>query len=127
MGKRFFLKLDGIRGESQNPRHHGEIEIDGFSWGGKHQHSSGGPGKASINDLAIAKKHDRASSALWVACQSGLYIREAVLTIEEIAEWGSLIRATIVELRSLAIDSMQTNGDDEAIKFNFEAMRIRQA
>ena len=28
----FFLKIDGIPGESQNPRHQGEIEVESFSW-----------------------------------------------------------------------------------------------
>lgn len=33
MPKKMFLKLEGITGESQSPRHIGEIEISGFAWG----------------------------------------------------------------------------------------------
>lgn len=29
----FFLKIDGIKGESTDKAHKGEIEIESFSWG----------------------------------------------------------------------------------------------
>jgi type VI protein secretion system component Hcp len=29
----YFLKIDGIKGESQDSKHGGEIEIQSFSWG----------------------------------------------------------------------------------------------
>ncbi len=71
MQQKIFLKLDGVRGESENPRHYGEIEIIAFSWGGKHQHAAGGSGKASIKDLSITKKADQTSAFLMVACHRG--------------------------------------------------------
>jgi len=29
----YFLKLDGIEGESQDYKHKGEIDVESFSWG----------------------------------------------------------------------------------------------
>ena len=128
MRQKMFFKLDGVRGESENPRHYGEIEIVAFSWGGKHQHSSGGPGKASNKDLTIAKKPDRTSPILWLACHSGQYFKEALLTVEEISEQGSMIRWTAMELKSVNIDSI-TSADDytESVAFNFDELKLKHS
>ena len=29
----YFLKIDGIEGESQDAKHKGEIEVESFGWG----------------------------------------------------------------------------------------------
>ena len=128
MAQKYFLKLDGVEGESNSPRHLGEIDIFAFSWGNKHQAGvGGGPEKASINDLSVAKKPDKASPVLWVAGHSGQYFREAVLTVEEISERGSLIRSTIAEMKSLNIESITRSEDQESVTFNFEDIKIKQS
>ena len=39
----YFLKIDGIEGESSDDKHKGEIEVESFSWGAT-QAGSPGPG-----------------------------------------------------------------------------------
>jgi len=47
----YFLKINGIPGESQNPRHQGEIEVESFSWSESYLASAGGTGKVHVQDL----------------------------------------------------------------------------
>jgi type VI secretion system secreted protein Hcp len=45
----FFLKIDGIDGESKDSKHKGEIDIESFSWGATQtgtSHAGGGSGAA---------------------------------------------------------------------------------
>jgi type VI secretion system secreted protein Hcp len=38
----YFLKLDGIPGESRDAQHKGEIDLESFSWGESHTTAAGG-------------------------------------------------------------------------------------
>jgi type VI secretion system secreted protein Hcp len=40
----YFLKIDGIEGESQDARHKGELDVDAWSWGETQSHPAGGGG-----------------------------------------------------------------------------------
>jgi type VI secretion system secreted protein Hcp len=122
-----FLKLSGVRGESQNPRHYGEIEISSFSWGGKYQHSSGGPGKATISDLTFTKMRDKTSGVLMVASHSGQHFTEAVLTIEQLSEWGSMMRSIVFELKSILLDSVSGDGETDTITLSFADLKMMRS
>lgn len=80
---RTFLKLDGIRGESQDKRHPDEIEIDSFSLsasgagGGGGSGSGAASGKAAISSFTFTKKLDRASPALFAAAVGGKHLKFA--------------------------------------------------
>jgi type VI secretion system secreted protein Hcp len=83
-----FLKLDGIKGESADAKHKGEIDIMSFSWGmnqtGTHSSGGGGgAGKVSVHDISITKKTDFSSPALMLHCASGKHIPEAHLTVRK--------------------------------------------
>jgi type VI secretion system secreted protein Hcp len=81
----FFLKIDGIPGESQNPRHQGEIEVESFSWSETYLASAagaGGGGKVHVQDLHITKRIDKASPLLMLAVASGRHFTSAVLTAQ---------------------------------------------
>src|ERR1700722_2677078 len=56
----YFLTLDGIKGESADDKHKGEIDIMSFSWGATNTgtHASGGgggAGKVNFQDIHITK------------------------------------------------------------------------
>ena len=56
-----------INGESLDDKHKGEIEVLGWSWGIHGKPSLGGgaaSGKATIRELKIIKRVDKASTAL---------------------------------------------------------------
>ena len=78
-----FLKLDGIRGESQDKRHPDEIEISSFSLsasgagGGGGSGSGASSGKTTISSFNFTKKLDRASPALFAAAVGGKHLKFA--------------------------------------------------
>jgi type VI secretion system secreted protein Hcp len=128
MQDKYFLKLKGVRGESQSARHLGEIEISSFTWGSKNpQLSNAGRGRASFSDLIITKAQDVTSPILWLACHTGQAFAEGLLTKEELSEQGNLIRSTIIALASVMLESMSVGERGETINLNFENVKVMRA
>src|SRR5262249_37716529 len=80
----YFLKIDGIEGESGDSKHKGEIEIDSFSFGATQTGTSGhggggGSGKVAMHDISFTARISKASPKLALACASGEHIKKAVL------------------------------------------------
>jgi|SRR5215471_4712563 len=83
-----FLKIDGIKGESQDAKHKGEIDIMSFSFGMTQQGShatggGGGAGKVSFQDLHFVKRVDSSSPLLFLNCANGAHIKEVNLTVRK--------------------------------------------
>lgn len=83
-----FLKLDGIKGESKDHKHAGEIHIESFSWGmsqtGAHATGGGGgAGKVSVHDISITKFVDKASPSLMLHCCGGKHIKDGLITVRK--------------------------------------------
>jgi type VI secretion system secreted protein Hcp len=88
MAQDIFLKLSGIRGESQDDDHRDEIEVLTWEWSiaqgsDLHRGSGGGAGKCSVDDLTIEHYVDRASPNLMKHCLTGKPIESAVLILRE--------------------------------------------
>jgi type VI secretion system secreted protein Hcp len=81
----FFLKLDGIDGESQDSAHEGEIDILDFSFGYSVEvptdRGGGGEGRATLGDLILVKELDKSSDALDAAAAAGTVIPEARFSV----------------------------------------------
>ena len=83
-----FLKIDGIEGESQDAKHKGEIHLESFSWSERQMGTSGhgggaGAGKVAMQDFHLAKKVDKSSPRLMLACADGDHIKTAVVTVRK--------------------------------------------
>ena len=81
----YFLKIDGIQGESRDDRHKDEIDIESFSWGETQSGTfavggGGGSGKISMQDFHFTMPVNKASPALFLACAQGDHIKNAILT-----------------------------------------------
>jgi type VI secretion system secreted protein Hcp len=81
----YFLKIDGIKGESQDSKHGGEIEIQSFlvgcaQSGSFAQGGGGGAGKVNMQDFHFTVFLGVASPKLMLACATGQHIPSAVLT-----------------------------------------------
>jgi type VI secretion system secreted protein Hcp len=81
----YFLKIDGIQGESRDDRHKDEIDIESFSWGETQSGTfavggGGGSGKVSMQDFHFTMTMNKASPALFLACAQGEHIKNAILT-----------------------------------------------
>ena len=83
----YFLKIEGIDGESQDAKHKGEIELASWSWGESNAGAGhfgggggGGAGKVSMQDFHFTSRVDKSSPKLFLACASGQHIKTAVIT-----------------------------------------------
>lgn len=77
----FFLRIDGIEGESQVAHHEGEIDIRSWSWEENQSGTSSvGAGRVSMQDFKFSMFVNKATPKLIVACASGTRIKEAVLS-----------------------------------------------
>jgi type VI secretion system secreted protein Hcp len=78
----YFLKIDGIAGESQDSKHKGEIELESFSWGEVQTArppggGGGGAGKVEMQDFHFVMSLNKASPKLLLACASGQHLKQA--------------------------------------------------
>ena len=84
----YFLKLDGISGESKDSKHKGEIDVLSFSFGETQSGSSGsggggGAGKVQMSDFSFTARTTKASPQLFLHCAQGKHIKQAILTVRK--------------------------------------------
>ena len=111
-----FLKLEGVKGESQDSTHKHEIEIDSFSWGvtniGTASSGSGlGAGKAVFQDFTVTKSADSASPVLFEKCAVGEHIKSAILTIRK--SGGKKLEYYKIKFTDLLVSSFSNAGSGE--------------
>ena len=111
----FFLKLDGIKGESTDSKHKGEIEIESFSFGATNTGSfsnapgaGGGSGKVNFQDVHLSKLLDSSSALLMLACATGQHIKEGTLTCRKAG--GDQQEYLKIKLNDCLISSYQLGG-----------------
>jgi type VI secretion system secreted protein Hcp len=84
---RWFLKIDGVDGESTDDAHKGEIDVLAWSWGVAQTGSGSGPGggggggagKAKFEDFHFVAKISKASPKLILAAAAGSHFKWAAL------------------------------------------------
>ena len=81
----YFLKIDGIDGESKDAKHPNEIQLESWSWAERQEgaHSfggGGGAGKVAMQDFAFTMLTNKASPKLFLFCANGSHVKKAVLT-----------------------------------------------
>ena len=81
----YFLKIDGIAGESLDDKHKDEIELVSFSWGASHEGreeaGGSGAGRARFQDFHFTMRVNKASPQLFLATVSGKHLKEATLSV----------------------------------------------
>lgn len=128
-----FLKLDGIKGESQDAKHAGEIHIESFSWGLSQTGVSGvggggGAGKVNVHDLSVTKYVDKASCDLMYSCASGKHIPSGLITVRKAGE--KPLEYLKIKLTDILISSVQEAGHgggdlmSETISLNFAKFQV---
>ncbi len=81
----YFLKVDGIEGESTDSKHKNEIDVESWSWGetnsGDAAHRGGmGAGKVALQDFHFVMRVNKSTPKLMEACATGQHIKKAILT-----------------------------------------------
>ena len=129
MASDMFLMLDGIKGESSDDKHKGEIDIESFSWGlaqtGSGNRGTGsGTGKVDVADIIITKRMDKSSPTLQLACANGKHIAKGKITMRKAGE--NPLDYLTVDLESILISSYQVGAaggghevPSETISLNF--------
>lgn len=109
----YFLKIDGIEGESTDDKHKNEIDILSWSWGetqsGSHAYGGGGgAGKVNMQDFSFAMNVNKASPKLLLACANGEHIKQALLVCRKAGkEQQEYLK---VKFSDLLVSSFQTGG-----------------
>jgi type VI secretion system secreted protein Hcp len=128
----FFLKLDGIPGDSRDAHHKDEIDLESFSWGETNavvRPGTGGTGsgKVQLEDLNVVMKLNKASPLLLKACASGQHIKEAVLTARRAVK--QQLEFLVIKMSDVLVSSYQTGGGVSSepidhVAFNFGRIEL---
>lgn len=128
----YFLKIDGIEGDSQDAMHKGEIDLESWSWGETQSHPLGGgvggaAGKVTMSDFHFTTRLSKASPMLFLKCAEGSHIKAAWLTAHRAAgkaadyflKWS---------FSDLLISSYQTGAAQDIpvdqVSFNFNKIEV---
>lgn len=127
MASDYFLKIEGIDGESTDDKHKGEIEVLSYSWGETQSGTygaggGGGAGKVNMNDFSFTMLANKASPKLMLACATGDHIKSAKLTLRKAG--GEQQEYMTITFTDLLVSSYQTGGGGgeipaESISLNF--------
>jgi type VI secretion system secreted protein Hcp len=110
--ERWFLKLDGITGESTDSVHKGEIDVQAWTYGVSHTQApapggGGGAGKATFQDFHFVTRISKASPQLFLACAAGTHIKQANLTGVRVVGKGKGNEFLKFKLRDVTVTSVQ--------------------
>jgi type VI secretion system secreted protein Hcp len=82
MAMDLFLKIDDVKGEADDAKHKGDIELLSWTWGLTRAAMPGGSsGKANVQEVRFTKVVDKSTPNLIKLCCSGSQIKQAVLVV----------------------------------------------
>ncbi len=130
----FFMKIDGIKGESSDDKHKDEIDVLSWSFGvsqtGTAAHGGGaGAGKASFQDVHFTMKANKASPEMLLACASGKHIKEAILTARKAGgDQQEYFKVTFEDVMVSSYQAGGSGGSDlvptDQVSLNFSKMKM---
>jgi type VI secretion system secreted protein Hcp len=125
----YFLKVDGIQGESEDSKHKNEIQLESWSFGATQAGSfamggGGGAGKVQMQDFHFVKKVDKAGPKLMGACCTGEHIPKAVLVCRKAGkDQQEYMKITLSDCLISSYHTSGSGGSDivpmEEISINF--------
>jgi type VI secretion system secreted protein Hcp len=129
----YFIKFDGINGESVDAKHKDEIDVESWSWGESNTGTGGsgsgaGTGRVTMQDFSFVMGLNRASVDLMKACATGQHIKTAALS----ATKGGKSRQEYLTFKfhDVLVSSYQTGGSEDAavptdsVSFNFAKIEV---
>ncbi len=127
----YFLKLDGIQGESADSNHKDEIQIMSWSWGGSQVSSvagtgGSGAGKADLSDFSIMTYFDKATPKFFKSLGAGTHIKSGTMSaIKSGADGKPYLK---VDFKELFVSSLQISGSSEvptvSLSFSYNEIKI---
>jgi type VI secretion system secreted protein Hcp len=122
---RWFLKIDGIDGDSTSVQHKGEIDVQSWSWGVSQTGSSsggsgggGGAGRAVFQDFHFVSRISKASPALFLACATGQHQKSATLTGERAgrAKGGTFLQYKLNDVLVTSVQQSDSAGGEAPVE-----------
>lgn len=129
----YFLKIDGIPGESADDKHKNEIDLMSWSWGESQagtmsRGGGGGAGKVDMQDFSFSMQVNKATPKLILACASGEHIKKAVLSCRKAGKTQQ--EFLVYTFSDLLVSSYQTGGSSgdvipmESVTLNYSKMEV---
>jgi type VI secretion system secreted protein Hcp len=127
----YFLKIDGIPGESRDSKHRGEIELDSFSWGAVQAPAhggGGGAGKVQMQDFHFVMTVNKASPKLFLACATGQHLKQAAFVARKAGKGQQ--EFLVYKFTDILVSSYQTGGAGgevlpiDQVSFNFGKIEV---
>ncbi|MBV8674175.1 MAG: type VI secretion system tube protein Hcp [Acidobacteriaceae bacterium] len=127
----YFLKLDGIQGESQDSNHKDEIQIMSWSWGASQVSSvagtgGSGAGKMDCSDFSIMAYFDKSTPKFFKNIAAGTHIKNGTMTaIKAGADNKPYLK---VDFTEMFVSSLNISGSSEiptvSISFTYNSIKI---
>jgi type VI secretion system secreted protein Hcp len=129
----YFIKFDGIKGESTDAKHKDEIDVESWSWGEtqtgpQHPGGGGGAGKVAMQDFHFVMRLNTASPGLMRACATGQHIKTATLYGRKAGK--NQQEYLTFKLTDVLVSSYQTGGSEQAdipidqVSLNFAKIQV---
>lgn len=127
----YFLKLDGVEGESADEKHKKQIQIMSFSWGASNVSSvagtgGSGAGKANLSDFSIMTNFDKSTPELFKNLTKGTHFKTG--TMEAVKSGADGKPYLKVDFKELFCTSLQIAASSEvpsvSISFSYNEMKI---
>ncbi len=120
----YFLKIEGIDGESLASGHEGSIELYSFSWGvsnpSRREAGSGiATGRRTYEPIRFIKRYDKASPILAKHCATGKHIAKATITLRRGGSTGRVEDYYTIQLEDCFITSVVTTDSEDLDKDGF--------
>jgi type VI secretion system secreted protein Hcp len=124
-GSALFLAIDGIKGESTDKGHKGEIELRSFSFGTT---GGGTSAKVHVGDLVIVKTVDKSSPKLFQAAATGKHFPTATISLAKKSKGKKVdyLKFTMKDLivTSIKPTSPQSDKPSEQVSMSFAKINV---
>ena len=134
MAESWFLKIDGLDGESTDVNHKDEIDVLSWSWGVAHPGGGGpgsgaGAGKPTFQDFQFVARISKASPMLFLACASGTRHKAAALSGVRSASKGTSAEFLKYKLSDVVVTTDQHSGSEggepvEQFSLNYSKIEV---
>jgi len=115
----YFLKIEGIDGESTDKAHIKWIEVDSFSFGASQTGSfsaggGGGAGKVQFQDFHFTSRVSKASPNMFLKCATGEHIKEGTISCRK-AGGDQQKDFMFIKMTDVMVTSYQTGGSGNVV------------
>jgi type VI secretion system secreted protein Hcp len=129
----WFLKIDGIDGESADDAHKGEIDVLSWSWGvaatpgGPGSGSGKGGGKATFSDFQFVARISKASPRLFLSAASGEHHKWAALAgvrTSGKSKGGEFLKYKLSEVQVTSVNQNASEGSPPTEQFSLSYAKL---